>query len=246
MRPSALSAGDGQVKVRLAGDVKLAHISVMAQVLPAIYSIHWAGVLAAFFQVVLIDLTLAGDNAVAVGMAAAGLPQQKRRAAIILGLAGAVIMLSGLALIATRLLKIVGLLLAGGILLLWVTWHMWRDLRGQRRGHSRETETEAAHRPKTLTRALCQILVADVSMSLDNVLAIAGAAREHQEVLAPGLLLSIGLTGFAAAWVARLLHRWPWIGYVGIAIVFFVSLHMMWDGANQVPWLRAKLVAIGL
>jgi YjbE family integral membrane protein len=212
----------------------------MAQLTTVIQSVQWAGLASAFIQVVLIDLTLAGDNAVAVGMAAAGLPQPKRRMAIFLGLAGAVAMLSGLALIATQLLKVVGLLFAGGVLLLWVSWHMWRDIRARRHGgQHRGTVEHPVH--KTLGRALTQILIADVSMSLDNVLAVAGAARDHKEVLIPGLLLSIGLTGFAATWVARLLHRWPWIGYVGLAIVLFVALHMMWDGAREIPAVRATL-----
>jgi len=208
----------------------------MAQLTTVIQSVQWAGLASAFIQVVLIDLTLAGDNAVAVGMAAAGLPQPKRRMAIFLGLAGAVAMLSGLALIATQLLKVVGLLFAGGVLLLWVSWHMWRDIRARRHGgQHRGTVEHPVH--KTLGRALTQILIADVSMSLDNVLAVAGAARDHKEVLIPGLLL----TGFAATWVARLLHRWPWIGYVGLAIVLFVALHMMWDGAREIPAVRATL-----
>jgi YjbE family integral membrane protein len=213
----------------------------MAQLTAAIQGVQWAGLASAFIQVVLIDLTLAGDNAVAVGMAAAGLPPAKRRMAIILGLAGAVAMLSGLALIATQLLKVVGLLFAGGVLLLWVSWHMWRDLRARRHSAADTAHAVEAARHKTLGRALTQILIADVSMSLDNVLAVAGAARDHKEVLIPGLLLSIGLTGFAATWVARLLHRWPWIGYVGLAIVLFVALHMMWDGARQIPAVRAAL-----
>jgi YjbE family integral membrane protein len=196
------------------------------------------GQLAAFFQVVMIDLTLAGDNAVAVGLAAAGLPKARQHWAILAGLGVSVVMLSGFALIAVQLLKLVGLLLAGGLLLLWVSWRMWRDLRAQ--GRRQEAigeavlaglEPPAPPPPKTLSKAIMQILIADVSMSLDNVLAVAGAARSHPQVLVFGLLLSITLTGFAAAWIARLLHRVRWLGFIGLAIVFYVALHMIWEGA---------------
>ena len=207
-----------------------------------------AGALAAFVQVVLIDLALAGDNAVAVGMAAAGLPPHQRRRAIVLGLAGAVVMRIGFALITTQLLKVVGLLVAGGILLLWVCWKMWRDLRAQGREESAEGEAaleaatgveiggapKHAAKPKTLRQALIQILLADLAMSLDNVLAVAGAAREHPMVLVAGLILSITLTGLAASWIARLLHRHRWIGYLGLVIVVYVALHMIWEGSRTV------------
>jgi YjbE family integral membrane protein len=165
-----------------------------------------------------------------------------------LGLAGAVVMLIGLALIATQLLKLVGLTLAGGFLLLWVCWKMWRDLRAQGREESAEGEAalsaatgveiggepRAQARPKTMGQALVQILVADLAMSLDNVLAVAGAARAHPWVLIAGLMLSISLTGLAASWIARLLHRFRWIGYLGLAIVVYVALHMIWEGSRAV------------
>jgi YjbE family integral membrane protein len=197
-----------------------------------------AGAFATFLQVVFIDLALAGDNAVAVGMAAAGLPASQRKKAIVLGLGGAVVMLIGFALITTQLLRVVGLLLAGGFLLLWVCWKMWRDLREQ--GREDEAEGEEAlgiqanarnvPKAKTLRAALVQILMADLAMSLDNVLAVAGAARQHPWVLVGGLMLSITLTGLAASWIAKLLHRFRWIGYVGLVIVVYVSLHMIWEG----------------
>jgi YjbE family integral membrane protein len=206
-----------------------------------------AGAIAAFFQVVLIDLALAGDNAIAVGLSAAGLPEKQRRRAIVLGLGGAVVMLIGFALITTQLLKVVGLLFAGGLLLLWVCWKMWRELREQGREESAEGEAalEAATgvdigaRPKhaapakTMGQALVQILIADLTMSLDNVLAVAGAAREHPYVLIGGLLLSITLMGVAASWIAKLLHRYRWIGYIGLAIIIYVSLHMLWEGSRN-------------
>jgi YjbE family integral membrane protein len=207
-----------------------------------------AGALAAFFQVVLIDVALAGDNAVAVGLVAAGLPHPQRRRAIMLGLAGAVVMLIGLALVATQLLKIVGLSLAGGFLLLWVCWKMWRQLREQGREEEAEGQAaleestgvafhaapKAAPRPRTMRQALLQILAADLTMSLDNVLAVAGAARDHPMVLIGGLLLSITLMGVAASWIARLLHRFRWIGYLGLVIVVYVACHMVWQGTRSV------------
>jgi YjbE family integral membrane protein len=181
----------------------------------------------------MIDLTLAGDNAVAVGLAAAGLPPPERRRAIFLGLAGAAVMLCGFALIAAKLLQVLGLLLAGGLLLLWVCWRLWRDLQAERRrGHE-----VVAH--KTIRQVLVQILVADLSMSLDNVLAVAGAARAQPAALVVGLLLSIALTGLAASAIARLLKRAPWLGYIGLAIVVFVACHMIWDGAQQIIHARA-------
>ena len=202
----------------------------------------------AAFQVVMIDLALAGDNAVAIGIAAAGLQAEQRRKAILLGLAGAVLMRIGFALVLTQLLQLVGLLLAGGLLLLWVCWKMWRDLREQGREDCAEGEEalsnatgveigsapRSAAKPKTLGQALVQILLADLAMSLDNVLAVAGAAREHPYVLVGGLMLSITLTGLAASWIAKLLHRFRWIGFVGLAIVAYVALHMIWEGARAV------------
>jgi YjbE family integral membrane protein len=212
------------------------------------FALPTAGAVSAFFQVVLIDLALAGDNAIAVGLSAAGLPQPQRRRAIVLGLAGAVVMLIGFALITTQLLKVVGLLFAGGILLLWVCWKMWRELREQGREDSAEGEAALEEatgvqigaapknqpKAKTMGQALMQILVADLTMSLDNVLAVAGAARQHPLVLIAGLLLSITLMGVAASWIARLLHRFRWLGYLGLAIVLWVSLHMLWEGSRNV------------
>jgi YjbE family integral membrane protein len=207
-------------------------------------SVGAAAAFLAFLQVVLIDVSLAGDNAIAVGLAAAGLPKAQRRKAIIFGLAGAVVMLIGFALIAVQMLKIVGLLLAGGVLLLWVSYKIWQDLR---EGHAQSaaeaeqaldcidgTAPETTGRGKTFFSALMQILIADISMSLDNVLAVAGAAREHPGVLVFGLLLSITLMGVAASWIARLLQKFSWIGYIGLAIVLFVSLRMIWEGHRQV------------
>ncbi len=207
------------------------------------------GPLVALFQVLMIDLVLAGDNAVAVGLAAAGLDKAQRKKAILLGLAVAVVLRIGFALITTKLLGIVGLLLAGGILLLWVCWKMWRELHEQHQQAAGEAALEAATgvdvdnrpgvapstaKPKTFAAAFTQILLADISMSLDNVLAVAGAAREHPAVLVAGLLMSIVLMGVAASWIAKLLNKHRWIGFVGLFIVLYVALHMMWEGHRAV------------
>jgi YjbE family integral membrane protein len=216
----------------------------MAQLFGGIQSVHWASLLTALVQVALIDLTLASDNAVAVGMAAAGLPLQQRRRAITLGLGGAVVLLFVLAIFAVRLLKSGGggLVMGGGLLLLLICWQMWRDLNeGRRRRHlPPDTPTRAE---KTLLAALTQIFLADISTSLDNVLAVAGVVRDQPPwVLFVGLGFSVVLTGFAAAWVARLLRRWPWLGYIGIAVVIVVALRMIWDGVGALGWLRAVVV----
>ena len=179
-------------------------------------------------QVLLIDLTLAGDNAVAVGMAAAGLTPKQRRSAILAGLGAAVALRIAFALLATKLLGVIGLTFAGGLILLWVCWKMWRDLRA---AHHQEAETAPGVRPaKSFRGALLQIMLADLSMSLDNVLAVAGAARHHPALLVFGLILSIALMGIAAEWIARILNKARWIGYVGLAVVVYVALHMVWDG----------------
>ena len=199
--------------------------------------------LSALLQVLMIDLVLAGDNAVAVGLAAGGLPAEQRKKAILWGLAAAVIIRIGFALITTQLLAVIGLLLAGGLLLLWVCWRMWKELREQAvadevaAGAAMDDDptTEPMVKPaKSFRAAFTQILIADISMSLDNVLAVAGAAREHPGILVFGLLRSIALMGVAASWIASLLHRYRWIGYVGLVIVLYVALHMMWQGHQQV------------
>jgi len=189
--------------------------------------------LAALAQVILIDLVLAGDNAVVIGIAAAGLPVEQRRRAILIGILAATAMRIGFAFVAVELLTIIGLVLAGGLLLLWVSWKMWRELRASARAEEDAAFNEGAGGPasgKTFRQAVWQIVMADVSMSLDNVLAVAGAARDHPAALVIGLLLSIVLMGFAATLIARLLHRYRWIAYVGLAIVVYVALDMIWRG----------------
>lgn len=195
--------------------------------------------LTALFQVLLIDLVLAGDNAVAVGLAAGALPAEQRKKAILYGLIAAVIMRIGFALITTQLLGIIGLLFAGGLLLMWVCWKMWKELREQAVIDEADAEavldgdptTEPSARPvKSFRAAFIQILIADLSMSLDNVLAVAGAAREHPGILVFGLILSIALMGVAATYIASLLHRYRWIGYIGLVVVLYVALSMVWEG----------------
>jgi YjbE family integral membrane protein len=183
--------------------------------------------LLALVQVILIDLTLAGDNAVVIGMAVEGLPARQRRIAIALGVGAAAVLRMAMGAVALSLLEIVGLLLAGGILLLWVAWRMYRELR---RPHA----THANAAAKTLRAAIVQITLADVSMSLDNVLAVAGAAQEHMWVLITGLALSVALMGVAAELVSRLLMRNKWLAWVGLAIVLFVALRMIWEGGWEV------------
>jgi YjbE family integral membrane protein len=199
-----------------------------------------------FFQVVMIDLALAGDNAIVIGLAAAGLPADQRRRAILLGIIAATVLRIAFAAATTQLLEIVGLLFAGGILLLWVCWKMWRELRTTHVEEQEATEAVMDYdinadgtiagraRTKTLGQAALQIVIADVSMSLDNVLAVAGAAREHPIVLVFGLALSILLMGLAANYVARLLQKHRWIAYFGLAMIFYVALEMIYRGAPEV------------
>ncbi|MFN3657503.1 MAG: TerC family protein [Pseudolabrys sp.] len=210
----------------------------------------------AFLQVVMIDLVLAGDNAIVIGLAAAGLPAEQRTKAIMVGIAAATVMRIGFAGVTTQLLQIVGLLLAGGILLLWVCWKMWRELRHTALEELEANEalsdidinadgTIAAHAPrKTFGQAAMQILIADVSMSLDNVLAVAGAARDHPYVLVFGLVLSIALMGIAASFIARVLQKHRWIAYVGLAIILYVALEMIWRGALEVKPAVAEIIAL--
>lgn len=189
--------------------------------------------LVALLQVIMIDLVLAGDNAVVIGLAAAGLPPAQRPRAILVGIGAATLLRVVFAIFAIQLLSIVGLLLAGGILLLWVSWKMWRELRERRsrkRAGEAAAEAEAAAPSKTFAQAAWQIVMADVSMSLDNVLAVAGAARDHIGALIFGLGLSILLMGVAASFIARLLNRHRWIAYVGLAIILYVALDMIWRG----------------
>ncbi|RMF35881.1 MAG: TerC family protein [Alphaproteobacteria bacterium] len=211
-------------------------------------------------EVVLIDLVLAGDNAVVIGMAAAGLPAEQRGKAILVGIGAATVLRIGFALLATQLLEVLGLLLVGGILLLWVSWRMWRELCVQAAEHRAAHEalaeadleflaegsgtavvSEAMPR-KSFGQAALQIVVADISMSLDNVLAVGGAAHEHPTVLIFGLVLSVALMGLAASYIARLLDRHSWLAYLGLGVILMVALEMIWEGSEQLwPVVAAHL-----
>jgi YjbE family integral membrane protein len=211
--------------------------------------------IAALLQVVMIDLVLAGDNAVVIGLAAAGLPPEQRGRAIMVGILVATVLRILFAGITTQLLQVLGLLLAGGILLLWVCWRMWRELRATSQddqgAHEILVDSDSGRMGtaagrlgrKTFGQATLQIVVADVSMSLDNVLAVAAAARDHPFVLTFGLLLSIALMGIGADLLGRLLQQHRWIAYVGLAIIFYVACEMIYRGAHE---LKPVIGAAGL
>jgi YjbE family integral membrane protein len=205
--------------------------------------------LSALTQVILIDLVLAGDNAIVVGMAAAGVAQDKRRMVIFWGIAAAVVLRIVFALMTTQLLQIIGLTLAGGVLLLWVCWKLWREIAGQREaalgaqtvaeaadaeGSNPLAEALPAEGTKPVGQAIRQIILADVSMSLDNVLAVAGAANDHPEILIIGLVLSVALMGAAATIIARLLEKHHWIAYIGLVVILYVAGQMIYTGGFEV------------
>jgi len=196
------------------------------------------GAMAAFLQVLMIDLVLAGDNAIVVGALAAGLPPDQRRKVIILGVLAALVLRIGFALIVSQLLQVVGLVLAGGLLLLWVAWRMWRELRdaGESAGSPEieGDEDSGLAASKSFAAAAWGVAIADISMSLDNVLAVAGAAREHPGILIVGLVLSVALMGIAANVIAKYIERYRWIGYVGLAVILWVACKMIWDGYHHV------------
>ena len=190
---------------------------------------------AAFLQVLMIDLVLAGDNAIVVGALAAGLTSDQRRKVIMIGVLAALVLRIVFALVVTQLLQIIGLILVGGLLLLWVAWRMWRDLR-HGEGHSAGSDEilgdeHSGLRPaKSFAGAVWAVAVADVSMSLDNVLAVAGAARDHPGILIVGLVFAVALMGLAANLIARYIERYKWIAYVGLLVIVYVALKMIYDG----------------
>lgn len=187
----------------------------------------------AFLKVLMIDIVLSGDNAIVIGMAVAGLPVADRGKIIFYGIMAATVMRIGFAAVAVQLLSIIGLTLAGGLLLAWVSWKMWRELRHQAKSEGGEASSEK-QAPKSKREAIIQIIMADVSMSLDNVLAVAGAAREHPYILAFGLVLSIALMAVASKFIARLLDRYHWIAYIGLLIIVYVAAEMIYNGGFQV------------
>jgi YjbE family integral membrane protein len=193
-----------------------------------------AASLAAFAEVIMIDLVLAGDNAIVVGALAAGLPVEQRRKVILIGIIAALVLRIIFALLVTQLLQVIGLIFAGGLLLLWVAWRMYRELRhqGESAGSAEvEGDENSGMRPaKSFAAAAWAVALADVSMSLDNVLAVAGAAREHPWVLIAGLILSVALMGLAANYIARYIERYRWIAWVGLAVIVWVAGNMIYDG----------------
>ena len=211
---------------------------IWASILRDFSNIGQPGAMSAFIQVLLIDLVLAGDNAIVVGALAAGLPAEQRRKVILLGVIAALVLRIGFALLVTQLLQVVGLILAGGLLLLWVAWKMWRELSHKEESPGSEEivgDERSGLRPaKSFAAAAWAVAVADISMSLDNVLAVAGAARDHPGILIVGLVFAVGLMGIAANLIARYIERFRWIGYVGLAVIVWVAGKMIWDGFHDV------------
>lgn len=199
-----------------------------------------AAELSKFLEVVMINIVLSGDNAIVIGLAVAGLPPEQRNKGIFWGIVGATVLRLVFTAVAVQMLAVVGLVLIGGLLLLWVTWKMWRELRAAaaERNDSDGADSDGADSgkapPKSTREAIIQILIADLSMSLDNVLAVAGAAREHPYILGFGLILSIALTAAASKAIARLLERYHFLGYLGVVIIAYVGVEMVWDGGRQV------------
>ena len=211
---------------------------IWASIIRDFSNLDQPGALAALVQVLMIDLVLAGDNAIVVGALAAGLPAEQRRKVILLGVLAALVLRIFFALIVSQLLQIVGLILAGGLLLLWVSWKMWRELRhaGESAGSEEiDGDERSGLRPaKSFAAAAWAVALADVSMSLDNVLAVAGAAREHPGILIVGLVAAVALMGIAANAIAKYIERYRWIAYIGLAVILWVALKMIWDGWHDV------------
>lgn len=197
-----------------------------------------ASALAAFLEILFIDIVLAGDNAIVVGALAAGLPANQRKKVILIGVAAALVLRIVFALLVSQLLQVVGLVLAGGLLLLWVAWRMFREIRHKDESAGSDEVAGDEHsglKPaKTFASAAWGVALADVSMSLDNVLAVAGAARDHPYVLVVGLVLSVLLMGAAANFIARYIERYRWIAWVGLLVILWVALKMIFDGARHV------------
>ena len=207
---------------------------IWASIVHDFSSIGTPAAMAAFLQVLMIDIVLAGDNAIVVGALAAGLPAEQRRKVIFLGVIAALVLRIAFALVVTQLMQIVGLIFVGGLLLIWVAWRMWRDLRhaGESPGSDEIVgdEHSGLRSAKSFAGAAWAVAIADVSMSLDNVLAVAGAAREHPGILIVGLVVAVALMGIAANFIARYIERYRWIAYVGLAVIIYVAGKMIHDG----------------
>jgi YjbE family integral membrane protein len=203
------------------------------------------GALTALLEILAIDIVLAGDNAIVVGALAAGLPADQRRKVIMVGVIAALVLRIAFALVVTQLLQIVGLVLAGGLLLLWVAWKMWRELRHKNVGSAELSgdEHSGTRAAKTFASAAWGVALADVSMSLDNVLAVAGAARDHPWVLVFGLIMSVLLMGVAANFIAKYIERYRWIAWIGLIVILWVALKMVWEGAHHVAPVIAPIFA---
>jgi len=195
----------------------------------------------AFASIVFIDLVMSGDNAIIIGMAAAGLPPHLRRKAIAIGIVVATVLRIAFASVTYQLLSIIGLTLAGGLLLLWVAFQMWREIKAGSL-EMPDPDAETTGEGKSLRSAVTAIILADVTMSLDNVLAVAGAAHDAPGMLVFGLVLSILLMAFAANWVASLLEKHKWLAYAGLLVVAYVALEMIWRGGNQVMAATAGMI----
>ena len=191
-----------------------------------------------FFEILMIDIVLAGDNAIVVGALAAGLPPEQRKKVILIGVLAALVLRIAFALLVTQLLQVVGLILAGGLLLLWVAWKMWRELhhKGESGGSDEVAgdEHSGVKSAKSFAAAAWGVALADVSMSLDNVLAVAGAAKDHPWILVFGLILSVILMGVAANFIAKYIERYRGIAYVGLVVIVWVAGKMIWDGWHDV------------
>lgn len=207
---------------------------IWAHVVSDFSNITEPAAMAAFLQVLMIDIVLAGDNAIVVGALAAGLPAEQRRKVILIGVLAALVLRIAFALVVTQLMQIVGLIFVGGLLLVWVAWKMWRELReGAHSAGSPEIEGDehSGLKPaKSFAAAAWAVAVADVSMSLDNVLAVAGAARDHPGILIVGLIFAVALMGIAANIIAKYIERYRWIAYIGLAVILYVAVKMIYEG----------------
>ena len=210
------------------------HASIWDAIVHDFSNITKPAAFAAFLQVLMIDIVLAGDNAIVVGALAAGLPADQRKKVIFLGVVAALVLRIAFALVVTQLMQIVGLIFVGGLLLIWVAWKMWRDLRhaGESPGSQEiEGDEHSGLKPaKSFAGAAWAVAIADVSMSLDNVLAVAGAARDHPGILIVGLVFAVALMGIAANIIAKYIERYRWIAYIGLVVIVYVAGKMIHDG----------------